>query len=43
VESIRTFPDQETFAEMISDAGLSNITYKNLTGGVAAMHSAWRI
>jgi ubiquinone/menaquinone biosynthesis C-methylase UbiE len=42
-ESIRTFPDQETFAEMISDAGLSNITYKNLTGGVAAMHSAWRI
>jgi demethylmenaquinone methyltransferase/2-methoxy-6-polyprenyl-1,4-benzoquinol methylase len=42
-ESIRTFPDQETFAQMISDAGLSNTTYRNLAGGVAAMHSAWRI
>jgi demethylmenaquinone methyltransferase/2-methoxy-6-polyprenyl-1,4-benzoquinol methylase len=42
-ESIRTFPDQETFAGMISNAGLSNTTYRNLAGGIAAMHSAWLI
>jgi len=42
-ESIRRFPDQETFADMITDAGLGNVTYRNLSGGIAAMHSAWRI
>ncbi|MFP6747659.1 MAG: class I SAM-dependent methyltransferase [Alphaproteobacteria bacterium] len=42
-ESIRKFPDQDTFAGMIAEAGLSNVTYRNLTGGIAAMHSAWRI
>ncbi|MDA1101816.1 MAG: class I SAM-dependent methyltransferase [Proteobacteria bacterium] len=42
-ESIRTFPDQESFAAMISQAGLGNVSYRNLTGGIAAMHSAWRI
>lgn len=42
-ESIRRFPDQETFAAMISDAGLEQVTYRNLSGGIAAIHSAWRI
>jgi demethylmenaquinone methyltransferase / 2-methoxy-6-polyprenyl-1,4-benzoquinol methylase len=42
VESIRRFPDQETFAEMITDAGLSRVNIRNLSGGVAAIHSAWR-
>ncbi|MDP6829379.1 MAG: class I SAM-dependent methyltransferase [Alphaproteobacteria bacterium] len=42
-ESIRTFPDQESYACMISEAGLSNVSYRNLAGGIAAMHSAWRI
>ena len=42
-ESIRTFPDQDTFAAMIADAGLDKVSYRNLSGGVAAMHSAWRI
>ncbi len=42
-ESIRTFPDQETFADMISRAGLSNVKFVDLSGGVAAMHSAWRV
>ena len=42
-ESIRRFPDQETFADMIADVGLGNVTYQNLSGGVAALHSAWRI
>ncbi|MBL6931911.1 MAG: bifunctional demethylmenaquinone methyltransferase/2-methoxy-6-polyprenyl-1,4-benzoquinol methylase UbiE [Rhodospirillales bacterium] len=42
-ESIRRFPDQETFREMISDAGLEQVTYQNLSGGIATIHSAWRI
>lgn len=43
VESIRRFPDQETFAAMIADAGLDQVTWRNLSGGIAAIHSAWRI
>ncbi|SLN21744.1 Ubiquinone/menaquinone biosynthesis C-methyltransferase UbiE [Oceanibacterium hippocampi] len=41
VESIRRFPDQETFATMIREAGLSRVSYRNLSGGIAALHSAW--
>jgi len=43
VESIRRFPDQERFAEMIRDAGFERVGYRNLTGGIAAIHSGWRI
>jgi demethylmenaquinone methyltransferase/2-methoxy-6-polyprenyl-1,4-benzoquinol methylase len=42
-ESIRRFPPQKQFARMIEAAGLSRVTFRNLTGGIAAMHSAWRI
>ena len=42
-ESIRRFPPQATFAKMIEKAGLSRVKVRNLTGGIAAMHSAWRI
>ncbi|MEP2282672.1 MAG: class I SAM-dependent methyltransferase, partial [Nitratireductor sp.] len=43
VESIRRFPDQETFKRMIEDAGFARASYRNLTGGVAAIHSGWRL
>ncbi|WP_425050920.1 bifunctional demethylmenaquinone methyltransferase/2-methoxy-6-polyprenyl-1,4-benzoquinol methylase UbiE [Psychromarinibacter sp. S121] len=43
VESIRKFPDQETFAGMIRDAGFDQVKYRNLTMGVAALHSGWKI
>jgi demethylmenaquinone methyltransferase / 2-methoxy-6-polyprenyl-1,4-benzoquinol methylase len=43
VESIRKFPDQETFAGMIKTAGFERVSYRNLTGGVAALHSGWKI
>ena len=43
VESIRRFPKQETFAGMIADAGLDHVRIANLTGGVAALHTAWRL
>ena len=43
VESIRRFPDQETFAEMIRDAGFEQVSYRNLSMGIAALHSGWKI
>lgn len=43
VESIRQFPDQDRFAGMISDAGFENVKYRNLSMGIAALHSGWKI
>jgi demethylmenaquinone methyltransferase / 2-methoxy-6-polyprenyl-1,4-benzoquinol methylase len=43
VESIRKFPKQEAFATLIRDAGFERVSYRNLTGGIAAIHSGWRI
>ena len=43
VESIRKFPDQESFAAMIRDAGFENVKYRNLSLGIAALHSGWKI
>ena len=39
-KSIKAFPDQETFAQMLRDAGFSEVTWKNYTGGIAAVHVA---
>ncbi len=41
-ESIRRFPPQDELAERIAAAGLSLVKYRNLSGGIAAIHSAWR-
>ena len=43
VESIRTFPKQDEFQTMIERAGFARVSYRNLTGGVVAIHSGWRI
>jgi len=43
VESIRRFPDQKSFMGMIETIGFERVRYRNLTGGIAAMHSAWRL
>ncbi len=43
VESIRRFPDQERFAAMIRAAGFDLVKYRNLSMGIAALHSAWKI
>ncbi len=43
VESIRRFPDQRRFVAMIEDAGLARVEYRDLSGGIVAMHSAWKI
>ncbi|WP_243613575.1 bifunctional demethylmenaquinone methyltransferase/2-methoxy-6-polyprenyl-1,4-benzoquinol methylase UbiE [Shimia aestuarii] len=43
VESIRKFPDQETFLDMVKAAGFENAKYRNLSMGIAALHSGWKI
>ncbi|MBT52678.1 MAG: bifunctional demethylmenaquinone methyltransferase/2-methoxy-6-polyprenyl-1,4-benzoquinol methylase UbiE [Mameliella sp.] len=43
VESIRKFPDQETFLDMVQQAGFENAKYRNLTMGVACLHSGWKL
>lgn len=43
VESIRRFPNQERFKSMIAAAGFQRVQYRNLSGGIAALHSGWRI
>lgn len=43
VESIRRFPTQNRFAAMIGEAGLGQVSYRNMSGGVVALHAGWRI
>jgi len=43
VESIRRFPDQERFLQMVRDAGFENVGYRNLSMGIACLHSGWKI
>ena len=43
VESIRRFPGQDRFAGMIREAGFGQVKYRNMTAGVAALHSGWKL
>lgn len=43
VESIRNFPDQDEFAAMLIRAGFGQVRYRNLSGGIAAIHSGWKL
>ncbi len=43
VESIRKFPDQDKFLEMVRSAGFENAKYRNMTMGIACLHSGWKI
>lgn len=43
VESIRNFPDQDTFLSMLRKAGFEQAKYRNLTMGIAALHSGWKL
>jgi len=42
-ESIRRFPRQDTLSDMMATAGFDLVTYRNLSGGIAAIHSGWRL
>ena len=41
-ESIRKHPPQEELAEMMRRAGFIDVTYRNLSGGIVAMHRGYR-
>jgi len=43
VESIRRFPDQARFAALMREAGFAKVAWRDLTGGIAALHSGWRL
>jgi demethylmenaquinone methyltransferase / 2-methoxy-6-polyprenyl-1,4-benzoquinol methylase len=43
VESIRRFPDQKELARRMEAAGFEQVTVRNLSGGIAALHSGWRL
>ena len=43
VESIRRFPPQDELAGLMRAAGFEQVKYRNLTGGIAALHSGWRL
>jgi demethylmenaquinone methyltransferase/2-methoxy-6-polyprenyl-1,4-benzoquinol methylase len=42
-ESIRMFPDQQALAEMMRGVGFSRVAVRNLSGGIAAIHSGWKL
>ena len=42
-ESIKNFIDQKTLIELMMKNGFENCSYRNLSGGVAAIHSGWKI
>ncbi len=42
-ESIRTFPDQQTLAGMFTAAGFARVKLRTLSGGIAAIHSGWKL
>ena len=43
VESIRKFPNQQNFAAMITRAGFDRVSFRNYSGGIAALHSGWKL
>ena len=43
VESIQKFPPPKVFSKMIEEAGFGGITWQSLSGGIAGLHSGWRV
>jgi demethylmenaquinone methyltransferase / 2-methoxy-6-polyprenyl-1,4-benzoquinol methylase len=43
VESIRRFPKQQDLVQRMEAAGLEQVKFRNLSGGIAALHSGWRL
>ena len=39
-ESIRAWPDQAGLADLVAGAGWSGVEWKNLSGGIVALHRA---
>ncbi len=43
VESIRRFPNPQTFAAMMRAAGFARVSHQTMSGGIVALHSGWRL
>ena len=43
IESIRKFPSQDKLAGLVGEAGFRQVKYTNLTQGIVAMHSGWKV
>ena len=43
IKTIDEFYDQESFKNLILNNGFNNVEYRNLSGGIVAIHSAWKI
>ena len=43
ISSIKKFHNQEEFIELIKKNKFDNVTYRNLSGGIVAIHSGWKI
>lgn len=43
VESIKMFPKQAEFAMLIEDAGFKCVSYTNMTGGIVALHTGYKL
>ena len=43
IKTINEFHDQNTFKKIIEDSGFGNVEYRNISGGIVAIHSAWKI
>ena len=43
VESIRKFPIQAEISQMFSEVGFSRVKCRNLSNGIVALHSGWKI
>jgi demethylmenaquinone methyltransferase / 2-methoxy-6-polyprenyl-1,4-benzoquinol methylase len=43
VESIAKFPNQSSFAAMVREAGFDRVSWRNYSGGIAALHSGWKL
>jgi demethylmenaquinone methyltransferase/2-methoxy-6-polyprenyl-1,4-benzoquinol methylase len=42
VESIALFPDAERFADMLREAGFTQVSHRRMSGGIVAAHTAYR-
>ncbi len=42
-ESIRMFPPQEELKRMFEGAGFERVSFRNLSGGIAAIHAGWKL
>ena len=43
IESIKRFPDQNELSTIISNSNFISVKHRNLSGGIAAIHSGWKI